>query len=101
LSGTNGEQPRYRVEALAAATEQLKRLYHKAQALGIEQRFVTSLKTILRRLAEDAEEFGEPSYELAAAGQQVRMGGNGPLFVTYAVHPPSRSVFIRVFRLMG
>jgi len=68
---------------------------------GNGQRFVTSYRTIIRRLQRDPQIFGEKLYTLPALGLDVRQAVLDRIAVDYGVHEERTIVFTRGFKLLS
>ncbi len=101
MSRSNGEHRHFRIECPDFVAEKYLQLYQEALERGEGKRLLAATRKIMRRLTEDADEFGEPTADLPAVGQQMRIGGIDGVLVRYAVHFVKRFVFIREFTMIS
>ncbi len=97
MSETNGDSPprRFRVVASPAVTAQALAARQRAAALGVGAEFVAVLAGLLARLQTDADEMGEPIFDLRHAAPQVRKVIAPPVALHYGVHRVQPVVFVQ------
>jgi hypothetical protein len=96
-----GENAPYRVIGAELVVNALRGLKRLADVAGEGNKFLSSAKRIVDRLATGPLEFGEPRFDLQNMQLQVRVGVYGNLTVQYAVDEERRIVYILNFMLYG
>lgn len=88
------DQGAYRLVYSQVVAQRLKELAEQAVRTGFGQEFVAALKAILRILAENPLEWGDPHYRLRALDLLVCHGIHSFLHVRYAVDEERKIVYI-------
>lgn len=95
------EAGEYRVSAPGVVTEQLKRALDLARTHGMYPLAVPSAKWMMEEMARTPHSFGESRGHLTHLQLSMRVAFVGPLMVEFAVHEPTRQVFVRRFAFTG
>jgi hypothetical protein len=91
----------YHVSQSQLVTEQFLQVVAAATAQGRRQLFLRAARYAIEDLAYDPAGFGESRGALPELELSLRIGFAPPLDVEFAIHEPSRQVFIRHFGLYG
>jgi hypothetical protein len=87
----------YRVSQSQIVTEQFRQLFARAERLGWRRIFLVASHYMMDELAYDPIHFGESRGTLPHLQLEMRIAFAPPVYVEFAVHEPSRQVFIRNF----
>lgn len=98
-SGSNGQQ-RYLVSYSVVIQEQFQECQRQASDQGRGADCLRAVRTILRRLAYEPFEFGEPVYRLTNLRLQIRTAVVVPLSVDFGVSEERRVVYIKSVKLL-
>ncbi len=91
----------YTVSASPTVTAQLKHALDTARTLGVFPLASRAARWISEELARTPLEFGESRGYLPHLHLHIRLGFARPLSVRFAVHEPSKQVFVTAFALSG
>lgn len=80
--------------------ENLKKLQRQASREGRGEKFLDALRSIVKRLQTDPNEFGEPLYPLPILRLQVQCTAVRPIYVDFAVSEDQPLVFIKAVKLL-
>jgi hypothetical protein len=89
---------RFLVSCSKAKKAEFRRVTEEARADGRFEMAVKAGEWVLEELARTPMEFGESRGELLHLELQLRFAYVRPIAMQFAVHEPSRKVFIRSFR---
>ncbi len=90
----------YKVSEPEAVTNEFRAIISRARAEGRIALVRRAARYLMDELACDPVGFGESRDYLATMDLDTRVGFARPLYVEYAIHEPSRQVFIRRVRLL-
>jgi hypothetical protein len=90
----------FRVHSSKDVAVAFEKLYRRAKAKGQADAFIAAARDIAARLQRDADEFGEPLYNLPALNLEVRHAMVAPLLIYFAVHKDRPLVFIKRVALL-
>jgi hypothetical protein len=97
----NGQPRRFRVRVPTTVRESIREDIRQIPDESRRNRCISALHVINERLRSDALTFGEPVYTLKNANLLVRKGVVAPVAVDYAVHEPTKTVFVRSLKLLS
>jgi hypothetical protein len=97
----NGRKPPFEVHASVAIRKILLNLQRQAAREGRGDQVLAAFKEIVKRLQQDPQGLGEPSYSLSALRLQIRTCSVRPLVVDFGVHLDRPLVFIKGVRLLS
>ncbi|MBN9122818.1 MAG: hypothetical protein J0I06_27385 [Planctomycetes bacterium] len=91
----------YRVSQSQLVTEQFLQLVALATEQGRRRLVLRAARYVMEELAYAPVRFGESRGVLPHLDLSLRIGFAPPLYVEFAIHEPSRQVFVRRFGLYG
>lgn len=94
------EPPRFNVGMSGDVRAQLLRCQAKALDVGAGREFLAALRRINSRLEAEADQFGEPIFDLPNMQAQMRHVLDCPISLVYAVHYRRPEVFLHSFVLV-
>lgn len=98
-SPTNGVQP-YRIEMSGVIRDQILRLQRQASEDGRGLAYIKAMESVLGKISHQAKSAGETLYSLPALRLKVRLIGDGPLIIHYAVSEDRPTVYIKAVILL-
>jgi hypothetical protein len=98
---TPGPPVNYRVSQSQLVTEQFLQLIELATAQGRRRLALRAARYLMEELAYDPVHFGESRGVLPDLELSLRIAFAPPLYAEFAIHEPSKQVFIRRFGLYG
>jgi hypothetical protein len=96
-----GPPVNYHVSQSQLITEQFLQLVELATQQGRRRLILRAARYMIEELAYDPTRFGESRGTLPDLELSLRIAFSPPLYVEFAVHEPSKQVFIRRFGLYG